>query len=467
VISDWIMPGMNGTTLCRRIREAKLPHYVYLILLTSWARELDVVEGLAAGADDILVKPCRPAELRIRIHNAERVLNLEELAAANRQLSEARSVLEKQNVRLQELYGTAQTFVDNVSHEFRTPLTVIKEYASLILEGAVGDVTPEQNQFLQIIENRADDLNTMVDDMLDGSRLDSGMVSVVRRNSRISDIIERVRPMLERKAAAKDVELRFEMNDPQLEVYVDQEKIGRVLINLVVNAIKFCGEPGRIRVWSEPHPSGGVIVGITDNGPGIPVDRQGELFKRFKQLGTNNRGNSKGFGLGLSIAKELVDLNLGEMALESTPGTGSTFTFTLPPTEPVEVLERYLDRVIDLHDDGATVSLITVRISNGTAPNATEVGEFLEQLLRRNDLLFQTDTHGWLLLAPLSVLEQRELVERLESSFRNANRNRPNLALPEVAFTRIGTWPVAEMREHIKQHFTQHWEFNRQPASVT
>lgn len=455
VITDWVMPGMDGVILCRRIREAKLPHYVYVILLTARATDLDVEEGLAAGADDILRKPFKPGELRLRIHNAERVLNLEEVAVVNRELTEARSVLQKQNTRLQELYGTAQTFVDNVSHEFRTPLTVIKEYASLISEGAFGDVTPDQRQFLQVIENRADDLNTMVDDMLDGSRLDSGMVSVVRRNCRINDIFERVRPILERKAASKDVDLRFEMAEPLLEVYVDEEKIGRVLINLVVNAVKFCSDPGKVRVWAKPHASGEVIVGVTDNGPGIPTEQQGELFQRFKQLETNIRGSSKGFGLGLNIAKELVDLNLGKMGLDSKPKSGATFTFTLPLAEPMAVLERYLDRIEAFRNGETLVSLVTATIPAADASSSAEVEEFLAHLMRGNDLLFQADTHCWLLLTPLSDLDLEKMLERFHSSFRDANRNRPREALPEIVYERLGTWSVTDTREQIKQQVAQ------------
>ena len=327
-------------------------------------------------------------------------------------------------------------------------------------------MTPDQHKFLQVIENRADDLNTMVDDMLDGSRLDSGMVSVVRRNCRVNDIIQRVRPMLERKAAAKEVELQFEMNEPLLEVYVDEEKIGRVLINLAVNAIKFCGDPGKICVWAEPHAGGGVIVGVTDNGPGIPVDRQGEIFERFKQLGTNVRGSSKGFGLGLSIAKELVDLNLGEMGLDSKPGSGTTFTFTLPPAEPIKVLERYLDRITELRNGGTMVSLTTVTIPNDGASSTAEVEEYLAHHLRRNDLLFPTDTHRWLLLTPLSELEQHKMLERLQCSFREANRNRPQGSLPEVVFERIGTWSVSDRREQIKQQFSRHWDFKEGGLSL-
>ena len=295
----------------------------------------------------------------------------------------------------------------------------------------------------------------MVNDMLDGSRLDSGMVSVVRRNTGINDIIQRMRPMLDRKAAVKGTNLRYELTESLPQVYIDEEKIGRVLVNLAVNALKFCGDPGEITIWTRRDARGGATVGVTDNGPGIPIERQLEIFKRFNQLGTNVRESAMGFGLGLSIAKELVELNLGELSLVSKPGCGTTFQFTLPSAEPIEILDRYLDRVSGLPGRCKTVSLITASIPPEETSSAADVGEFLAHLLRCNDLMFQTHAHCWLVLTTLSPIEEDKMLERLQTSLRDANRNRPNRQFPEVVFTRIATNLTATRRQDITQQCMQ------------
>jgi signal transduction histidine kinase len=156
--------------------------------------------------------------------------------------------LETKYQRLARLYRTAHQFVDNVSHEFRTPLTVIKEYVSLIREGIVGPVSDEQSKMLHVVEDRADDLNTMVDDMLDVSKLESGLLGVYRQECDIAQVLRHVRPALERKAVVKGVELQWDIEPGLPSIYCDPEKAGRVLINLSINAIKFCGQPGHVRI---------------------------------------------------------------------------------------------------------------------------------------------------------------------------------------------------------------------------
>ena len=160
-------------------------------------------------------------------------------------------VLERKNRRLEELYQTAHRFVDNVSHEFRTPLTVIMEYASLMQDGVVGELTSEQQQMLDVISDRAGDLNNMVNDMLDISKLETSMLGMWRCVCTVDDALDRVRDSLLKKASVKQIDLRFDIPEGLPEVFCDDEKIGRVLVNLVTNAIKFCGRPGKVHVWAK------------------------------------------------------------------------------------------------------------------------------------------------------------------------------------------------------------------------
>ena len=292
---------------------------------------------LRQGAQDYLLKhEVEPKLLARSLRFAIERQRTAALESCIEQLAAAQVLLKKKNRRLAKLNRTVHEFVDNVSHEFRTPLTVIKEYASLVKDGVVGAVSDEQKQMLTIVEDRADDLNTMVDDMLDVSKLEAGLLRVDRRICQVADIVARVWPARECKAAVRGVQLEFQL-DPKLEaVFCDPEKAGRVLTNLVTNAIKFCGQPGRVWLNCDREPDGaGVRLSVRDNGHGISPENQRAIFLRFKQLSESIRSSTKGFGLGLNIAKKLVELNLGEITVESEIGRGSTFAFTLPKARPI------------------------------------------------------------------------------------------------------------------------------------
>jgi two-component sensor histidine kinase len=349
------------------------------------------------------------------------------------------------------LYRTAHEFVDNVSHEFRTPLTVIKEYASLVREGLVGAVSDEQQRMLTVVEDRADDLNTMVDDMLDVSKLKSGLLGIRRQDCQVEEILDQVRLGLERKAAVKEVELTFDI-DPHLPtVFCDPEKAGRVLINLTTNAIKFCGRPGHVRLSCNHKSDGtGVKFGVSDDGSGISPENQQAIFRRFKQLGESIRSSTKGFGLGLSIAKQLVELNLGEITVESQVGQGSTFFFTLPPTDPREVLRRYLKWIDRRRNGPSQLVLIDAELEGSTtATLANDTNLFLNHLLRSTDLLFRSGPTRWLVVLPVTEFEISEFRERVERKIGEANRNRLGEPIPDIGLKFLGTWRVGSDRDEL------------------
>jgi hypothetical protein len=143
-------------------------------------------------------------------------------------------------------------------------------------------------------------------------------------------------------------------------VYADAEKAGRIVINLVVNAVKFSPEGSVVVVWAEAGPEGAVEIGITDSGPGISDEHQQLIFERFQQVGDPHRSSTKGFGLGLNIAKELTALNLGRMRIVSRVGRGSTFSFTLPVAHPSAIVRHYLDRLADYNPPGTELVLLEI-----------------------------------------------------------------------------------------------------------
>jgi signal transduction histidine kinase len=142
----------------------------------------------------------------------------------------------------------------------------------------VGDINHEQRTMLDRVAVRADDLNNMVEDLLDVSKLEAGLLGAWRRNVHVREIIERAEPLLRQRAQAQEIQLDISCENSLPAVYCDADKVGRVITNLVVNALKFAGTQGqgRVRLWAEADPSGHqVVMGVTDDGPGIDQEAPG------------------------------------------------------------------------------------------------------------------------------------------------------------------------------------------------
>jgi PAS domain S-box-containing protein len=332
----------------------------------------------------------------------------EALAEHQKELERTNRELERKNERLSQLYQTAQRFVDDVSHEFRTPLTVIKGYTELVIQGVAGPANKQQLEFLGYVLDRTRDLTQMVDDLLDSSKLRAGTLRVDRRPHQAVELFARVRSVLLAKAAVNKIELVEKFDGLLPEVFADGEKVGRVIMNLAVNAIKFSPEGGRVTLWAKPVADGGIEIGVTDGGAGIAPENLELIFQRFKQVGDGHGENTKGFGLGLNIARELVALNLGEIRVTSILGKGSTFAFTLPANDVYAVLHRYLIYLDALATTDNSFSLL--RVANApTGPVSEELREFIASAVRPTELVLDapdgnslfvigctTDPQGWI-----------------------------------------------------------------------
>lgn len=316
---------------------------------------------------------------------------------AETKLVEQQKELERNNQRLAELYQTAQRFVDNVSHEFRTPLTVIKGYAEVVQQGMAGPVNEQQKEFLEFILDRSRDLAQMVDDLLDSSKLRAGTLRIDRRAHQVEQVLTHIRPLIAPKASANKVELVEEIEDALPDVFVDAEKVGRIIVNLAINAIKFSPEGSRITIWAR-HAAGGLIeIGVTDYGPGISPENLREIFERFQQVGNPQDGTTKGFGLGLNIARELVALNLGEIAVKSTVGQGSTFSFTVPRNDPAIYLRQYMASLNAVALNNQTICLLRITPLSD-AGMTDEMRGLLASIVRATELVVEATEHGSLLL---------------------------------------------------------------------
>jgi signal transduction histidine kinase/CheY-like chemotaxis protein len=219
-------------------------------------------------------------------------------------------------------------FVSIVSHELRTPLTSIKGYLDLILIGASGPVTKQQKSFLSIARDNAGRLNEMVTDLLDISRIEAGKVDLNVQVVSIPRIVEQVIDSLRKEFQDRKLTVASDMQGDLPEIFGDPNRISQIVFNLLSNACKYTSEGGatvRARLVDDA-----IQIDVVDTGIGISAGAQEKLFSRFFRVDDPFVRQQPGTGLGLHITRSLVEMHGGRIWLQSKPGTGSTFSFTLP-----------------------------------------------------------------------------------------------------------------------------------------
>jgi two-component system phosphate regulon sensor histidine kinase PhoR len=233
-----------------------------------------------------------------------------------------------------ELRKMQADFVDNVTHELRTPLVAVKHTVDLILENTAGELNEQQRKLLEITQRNIKRLQRLIDDMLDFSKLSSDSVLLDLRKQRIDDLFQECAASLQPWAASKSIAIEVRPAEDLPEIAYDREKITQVIVNLLSNAIKFTPDGGRItlegRVRGEQGQDRSLLVSVADTGKGIAREDYERIFEKFVQVGTNSPMEIRGTGLGLSIVKKIIELHRGTIRVESELGRGSTFFFTLP-----------------------------------------------------------------------------------------------------------------------------------------
>ncbi|MGI9284990.1 MAG: ATP-binding protein [Pseudomonadales bacterium] len=245
----------------------------------------------------------------------------EELEAVGKELRSA-------NERLQELDRLKDDFVSTVSHELRTPLTSIRAFSEILLSEPDLDLEQRQN-FLQIVVNETERLTRLTNDVLDLAKIESGRMDWNMQQADMCQVIEDAISSVFQLYQERCIELHKDLPDEAAGVNIDRDRILQVIINLLSNAAKFCErDRGQVRI-SLTHEADELRVCVADNGPGIELQHHATLFDKFQQVSDQQQGKPKGSGLGLAICKLIVEHHGGRIWLESEPGQGSRFFFTL------------------------------------------------------------------------------------------------------------------------------------------
>ncbi len=236
--------------------------------------------------------------------------------------------LEEQNVRLQAIDKIKDEFLANTSHELRTPLHGMIGLAESLVQGAAGPLPPEAHRSLGMIISSGKRLNSLVGDILDFQKLRYRDISLQIRPIDLSSLTDIVIAVSKPLTHQKPIEITNEIDADISAVAADENRLQQILHNLIGNAVKFTSE-GRVTVTARAAEDM-VEVSVTDTGPGIPSDKHEIIFQSFEQADTSTEREFGGTGLGLSITRHLVELHGGTISVESSPGHGARFFFTLP-----------------------------------------------------------------------------------------------------------------------------------------
>ena len=269
--------------------------------------------------------------------------------------------------RERELDKMKTDFISVVSHELRTPLTSIKGYTDLLLSGATGEISELQSEFLGIIQGSTTRLSNLINDILDISRIESGSIQIKHEPIDYRAIVSDTLRLM--KAAADEKQISMDASLPETipPVRGDSDKVLQVLANLVSNAIKYTPEGGWVKVSLEVLGEASVTTCVADSGIGVADEDQPKLFQKFFRADNTSTREAGGTGLGLVIAKTIIELLGGAIWVESEPGRGSRFFFTLPlfletagsgAPAPVALPDRGIGLVLIVDDDAYVRSLI-------------------------------------------------------------------------------------------------------------
>jgi signal transduction histidine kinase len=245
----------------------------------------------------------------------------------------ALSARKRSERRLRELMDIKSELTSMVSHELRTPLTCIKEGIDIVSDGSSGPLNPAQQAHLQTAKRNVDRLARLLDQVLTFQKLEARRVDLSITPSDINRLAQQAADEFALPAKRKGLQLVLELAPGLPLAACDPDKISQVLSNLLGNALKFT-ERGAVRIRTELLP-GSVRVVVEDQGPGIPSADLPRVFQGFTQLGRETGSRAEGTGLGLAIAQQIVELHGGRIGVESQPGSGSRFHFTLPVQEQV------------------------------------------------------------------------------------------------------------------------------------
>lgn len=317
LITDLLMPNMIGTELIQKSREI-LPNLI-VIVITAHATLETAIEALKQGAYDYITKPFEP----------EFIIPVIERGLEKLRLRQKNAELEEITKKLQEVEQIKSDLLDTITHEFSTPIAIIKAYIDMFLDGHFDTSNPRHIESLRSIRSAVIRLERLVMNLLTLSMGKGKNFELKKEKIFIQDIISNALSQLNDDISKKNINviLNIEAHLPAIEA--DPTKLSIAVLNLVDNAIKFNKTGGIIRISASQLKSKSIGVAISDTGIGIPEEKIEEIYSPFTQVDMSSTREHQGTGLGLAVAKTIIEAHGGKITLKSKLGKGSTFIFVL------------------------------------------------------------------------------------------------------------------------------------------
>lgn len=336
VLLDVQMPGMDGFEVAELMRRNERTRRIPVIFVTAINKERrHIFSGFEVGAVDYIFKPVDPFIIRSKV---QVFLDIKKNERARESLLKE---LNSANKRLQEISDLKSDYLSAASHELRTPLTVIKEYCSLVHDEIVGPCNEEQHKCMEAALRNCNRLADLVNDLLDLDSIESGHMSLKRSAVDLNGLLSETVADFSSRCQSVSQHITLDLPETLPPALGDKDLITQVMVNLVGNAHKFTPGGGTISVRGTAA-GNELLVEIKDTGPGIEPEVQKKVFDKFTQLNRTEGPGAKGTGLGLAISSKLVEIQGGKLDLESAPGQGSNFFFTLPVFNTAAHLEAFV-----------------------------------------------------------------------------------------------------------------------------
>jgi len=326
VLSDLKMELMDGMELLETIKR-DFPH-LEVIMMTGFATVENAIEALKIGAYDFLLKPIKLDQIRLVVKKCVDKI----------QMSEEVQRLREINERLRELQIMKDRFIAITSHELRTPVTHLKSYMGFLTEEGFSE--EDRKMFIEIINASIEDLERIVTDMHQIIQIDQKSLPLVLESFDLNTLIEQVVKQMQIEIRERDLTLTTDLAATLPQLIADRQQIRRILIELITNAIRFTPDGGKIIVSSFLKEQFAVVT-VTDTGIGIPEKELGRIFEKFYEVQDSDHHTSSrinflggGIGLGLWLAKGIIETHQGRLKIESKEGKGTKVSIFLPLKGP-------------------------------------------------------------------------------------------------------------------------------------
>lgn len=373
VITDLIMPGLDGYELCHKIKTTTHLKKIPVILLTNLSEPQDVIKGLEAGVDNFITKPYERQFLLSRVNyvlennkirqmqnidsnlglelilngkkyfiSADRIQIMdlllstyenaihtnEELKIANRTLTELHKELLQKNSELEKLNQEKDKFLRMAAHDIRNPISAMLSWGNMIQDELRESDDSRLVTTIDLIRRSGGLVITLLNELLDLAVIESGKLKLVKTEFNLVEVVDQVKMMHKSMADKKSIEIVIDAPDKQIDVIADRTKIEQVLNNLVTNAVKFSYPKTTVKIIIE-QTKRDVKISVSDEGQGIPADELDKLFTPFGKTSVKPTAGESSTGLGLSIVKKIIDAHNSKIYVASEIGQGTTFYFNI------------------------------------------------------------------------------------------------------------------------------------------